>query len=111
MRRSAEIAHEEARKHGRKPSDVAVTVGVPVFLHNDLKRAYAAAQRGLSFYGALPFYNRLLARSGFEAPAAKIMDAAKRRGSAARRRDTGDAIFQLALPSDSDVTVPLTASH
>src|SRR5207247_7945924 len=79
MRRSAEIAHEEARKHGRKPSDVAVTVGVPVLRPNDLKRAYAAAQRGLSFYGALPFYNRLLARSGFEAPAAKIMDAAKRR--------------------------------
>ena len=79
MRKSAEVAHEEARKRGRKPSDVTVTVGVPVFLHNDLKRAYAAAQRGLSFYGALPFYNRLLARSGFEAPAAKIMDAAKRR--------------------------------
>ena len=56
-----------------------MTVGLPVFLHNDLKRAYAAAQRGMSFYGALPFYNRLLARSGFEAPAAKIMEAAKRR--------------------------------
>jgi alkanesulfonate monooxygenase SsuD/methylene tetrahydromethanopterin reductase-like flavin-dependent oxidoreductase (luciferase family) len=81
MRRSAEAAHEEAQKHRRKPSAVIITVGLPVFLHNDLKRAYAAAQRGLSFYGALPFYNRLLARSGFEAPAAKIMDAAKRRDS------------------------------
>jgi alkanesulfonate monooxygenase SsuD/methylene tetrahydromethanopterin reductase-like flavin-dependent oxidoreductase (luciferase family) len=79
MRQSGDIAHQEAKKHGRKPSDVVVTVGLPVFLHNDLKRAYAAAQRGLSFYGALPFYNRLLARSGFEGPAAKIMDAAKRR--------------------------------
>jgi alkanesulfonate monooxygenase SsuD/methylene tetrahydromethanopterin reductase-like flavin-dependent oxidoreductase (luciferase family) len=79
MRRSAEVAHQEATKHGRKPSEVTVTVGLPVFLHNDLKRAYAAARRGLSFYGALPFYNRLLARSGFEGPAAKIMDAAKRR--------------------------------
>jgi alkanesulfonate monooxygenase SsuD/methylene tetrahydromethanopterin reductase-like flavin-dependent oxidoreductase (luciferase family) len=83
MRRSAEVAHEEARKHGRKPSDVVITVGVPVFLHNDLKRAYAAAQRGLSFYGALPFYNRLLARSGFEASAAKIMEGAKRRDTEA----------------------------
>jgi alkanesulfonate monooxygenase SsuD/methylene tetrahydromethanopterin reductase-like flavin-dependent oxidoreductase (luciferase family) len=78
-RRSAEVAHEAAQKHGRKPSAVAITVGVPVFLHNDLKRAYAAAQRGLSFYGALPFYNRLLARSGFESAAGSIMDAAKRR--------------------------------
>lgn len=83
MRQSAEVAHEEARKHGRKPSDVTVTVGLPVFLHNDLKRAYAAARRGLSFYGALPFYNRLLSRSGFDAPAARIMDAAKRRDSEA----------------------------
>ena len=83
MRRSAEVAQDEARKHGRKPSDITITVGLPVFLHNDLKRAYAAAQRGMSFYGALPFYNRLLARSGFEEPAARIMDAAKRRDSEA----------------------------
>jgi alkanesulfonate monooxygenase SsuD/methylene tetrahydromethanopterin reductase-like flavin-dependent oxidoreductase (luciferase family) len=78
-RRSAEVAREEAQKHGRQSSAVTITVGLPVFLHDDLKRAYAAAQRGLSFYGALPFYNRLLARSGFAAPAAKIMEAAKRR--------------------------------
>ncbi|HKV53943.1 MAG TPA: LLM class flavin-dependent oxidoreductase [Candidatus Binataceae bacterium] len=77
-RRSAEVARETAQKHGRKPSAVAITVGVPVFLHQDLKRAYAAAKRGLAFYGALPFYNRLLARSGFEGPAAKIMEAAQR---------------------------------
>jgi alkanesulfonate monooxygenase SsuD/methylene tetrahydromethanopterin reductase-like flavin-dependent oxidoreductase (luciferase family) len=50
-----------------------------VFLHEDLKVAYAAARRGLSFYGALPFYNRLLARSGFAEPAAQITEAAKRR--------------------------------
>jgi alkanesulfonate monooxygenase SsuD/methylene tetrahydromethanopterin reductase-like flavin-dependent oxidoreductase (luciferase family) len=79
MRRSAEVAHEEAQKYRRKASDITITVGLPVFLHSDLKRAYAAAQRGLSFYGALPFYNRLLASSGFEAPAAKIMEAARRR--------------------------------
>jgi len=83
MRRSAGVAQEAAQKHGRKPSDVTITVGLPVFLHNDLKHAYAAAQRGLSFYGALPFYNRLLSRSGFEAPAAKIMEAAKRRDAEA----------------------------
>src|SRR5713101_2948778 len=29
-RRSAEVAHEEARKHGRKPSAVTITVGLPV---------------------------------------------------------------------------------
>jgi alkanesulfonate monooxygenase SsuD/methylene tetrahydromethanopterin reductase-like flavin-dependent oxidoreductase (luciferase family) len=98
MRRSAEAAHEEAQKHRRKPSAVTITVGLPVFLHNDLKRAYSAAQRGLSFYGALPFYNRLLARSGFEGPASKIMDAAKRRDADAMTAAvTEEMVDALAL--------------
>lgn len=79
MRKSIDAARAAAQQHGRKPSDVAMTVGVPVFLHDDLKTAYAAARRGLAFYAALPFYNRLLARSGFEAAANAAMDAAKRR--------------------------------
>jgi alkanesulfonate monooxygenase SsuD/methylene tetrahydromethanopterin reductase-like flavin-dependent oxidoreductase (luciferase family) len=83
MRKSIDVAHESAKQYGRKPSAVVATVGLPVFLHNDLKIAYAAAQRGLSFYGALPFYNRLIARSGFESAANAIMDAAKRRDAAA----------------------------
>ena len=78
MRKSIEVAREAAKRHGRRPSAIVATVGLPVFLHNDLKVAYAAAQRGLAFYGALPFYNRLIARSGFESAAAAIMDAAKR---------------------------------
>lgn len=82
MRKSIDAAHETARKHNRKPSDIAMTVGLPVFMHNDLKRAYAAAQRGLAFYMALPFYNRLLARSGFETAANAAMEAAKRRDMA-----------------------------
>ena len=79
MRKSIDAAHEAAKQHARKPSDIVATVGLPVFLHDDLKVAYAAAQRGLAFYGALPFYNRLIARSGFESAANAIMDAAKRR--------------------------------
>jgi alkanesulfonate monooxygenase SsuD/methylene tetrahydromethanopterin reductase-like flavin-dependent oxidoreductase (luciferase family) len=78
MRKSIDVAHEAAKQHGRKPSQVVATVGLPVFLHDDLKVAYAAAQRGLSFYGALPFYNRLIARSGFESAANALMAAAKR---------------------------------
>lgn len=79
MRKSIDAARETAHKHGRKASDIVNTVGLPVFVHDDMKHAYGAAQRGLSFYGALPFYNRLLARSGFEAEASAIMEAAKRR--------------------------------
>ena len=78
MRKSIDAARATAQQHGRKPSDVAATVGLPIFLHDDLKVAYAAAKAGLAFYGALPFYNRLIARSGFESAAAAIAAAAKR---------------------------------
>lgn len=78
MRKSIDVAREAAKQHGRIPTEIAATVGLPVFLHSDLKVAYAAAQRGLAFYGALPFYNRLIARSGFESAANAIMQAAKR---------------------------------
>jgi 5,10-methylenetetrahydromethanopterin reductase len=78
MHKSINVAHETAKQHGRKPADIVATVGLPVFLHDDLKVAYAAAQRGLAFYGALPFYNRLIARSGFESAANALMAAAKR---------------------------------
>jgi hypothetical protein len=55
--------------HARKSADIVATVGLPVFLHNDLKVAHAAAQRGLAFYGALPFYNCIADRaSGLVCP-------------------------------------------
>jgi alkanesulfonate monooxygenase SsuD/methylene tetrahydromethanopterin reductase-like flavin-dependent oxidoreductase (luciferase family) len=78
MRKSIDVAHTAAEQHGRAPADVVATVGLPVFLHDDLGVAYAAARRGLAFYGALPFYNRLISRSGFESAADAIMAAAKR---------------------------------
>jgi alkanesulfonate monooxygenase SsuD/methylene tetrahydromethanopterin reductase-like flavin-dependent oxidoreductase (luciferase family) len=83
MRKSIDAAREVAVAQKRNPSDIAMTVGLPVFMHDDLKRAYAAAKRGLAFYMALPFYNRLLARSGFESAAKAAMDAAKKRDTAA----------------------------
>jgi alkanesulfonate monooxygenase SsuD/methylene tetrahydromethanopterin reductase-like flavin-dependent oxidoreductase (luciferase family) len=82
MRASAETAHQAARAAGRKPSDVTITVGVPAFIDDNRDRAFEAAQRALSFYGSLPFYNRLLARSGFETEAKALMAAAERRDAA-----------------------------
>jgi alkanesulfonate monooxygenase SsuD/methylene tetrahydromethanopterin reductase-like flavin-dependent oxidoreductase (luciferase family) len=82
MRTAAEAAHKAAAASGRKPSDVAVTVGVPAFIDEDRGRALEAARRVLSFYASLPFYNRLLARSGFAAEARKVMEAAERRDAA-----------------------------
>ncbi|MGE4086331.1 MAG: LLM class flavin-dependent oxidoreductase [Vicinamibacterales bacterium] len=38
---------------------------LPVFLHDDVDRARAAARRFLAFYATLPHYRKLFARSGF----------------------------------------------
>jgi alkanesulfonate monooxygenase SsuD/methylene tetrahydromethanopterin reductase-like flavin-dependent oxidoreductase (luciferase family) len=78
MRRLAQAAREEASRHGRKPSDVTITMGLPTFLHDDLGRAMGVARRRLVFYGSLPFYNRQMARAGFEAEATAAMAAAQR---------------------------------
>jgi alkanesulfonate monooxygenase SsuD/methylene tetrahydromethanopterin reductase-like flavin-dependent oxidoreductase (luciferase family) len=79
MRKSIAAARAEALRHNRKPADVAITMGLPVFLHDDRAQAVEAAKRGLAFYAALPFYNRLLANSGFAAEAARVTECAARR--------------------------------
>src|SRR6266851_446253 len=48
MRRSIDVAREAAVKHGRKASDVVATMGVPVFMHDDMKQAYAAARDAIA---------------------------------------------------------------
>jgi len=78
MRKLADAARQTAVSSGRKASDIAVTVGLPTFVDDDLTKAYDAARQQLSFYPALPFYNRQLAKSGFEAEAKAAMDAAQR---------------------------------
>lgn len=83
MRQSIMVARSAAEEHGRPLTAVKMTVGLPVFMHDNLARAYDAARKGLAFYAALPFYNRLLARSGFEREAKAAMDAAARRDSTA----------------------------
>ncbi|HEY2106703.1 MAG TPA: LLM class flavin-dependent oxidoreductase [Candidatus Binataceae bacterium] len=78
MSQLARAARETASRHGRKPSDVAITMGLPTFLHDDLRRAMSVARRRLAFYGSLPFYNRQMARAGFQAEAQAAMAAAQR---------------------------------
>ena len=78
MRQMAQAARDSAVKHNRKPSDIAITMGLPTFVHDDLERAMSVARRRLAFYGSLPFYNRQMARGGFEAEAQAAMAAAQR---------------------------------
>jgi len=92
MRKSIDAARTAAVQAKRKPSAITNTVGLPVFMHDDLARAYDAARKGLAFYAALPFYNRLLARSGFELEAKAAMDAAVRRDAPAMAAAITDAV-------------------
>lgn len=78
MRKMAEAARQVAVSSGRKASDIAITMGLPTFVDDDLNKAYDAARQQLSFYPALPFYNRQLMKSGFEAEAKAAMEAARR---------------------------------
>src|SRR5215469_7760590 len=78
LRKLAGAARDSAVKHGRKASDIGVTVGIPTFVDDNLDNAYETARHQLAFYPALPFYNRQLARSGFEAEAKAAMEAATR---------------------------------
>jgi alkanesulfonate monooxygenase SsuD/methylene tetrahydromethanopterin reductase-like flavin-dependent oxidoreductase (luciferase family) len=102
MRKSIDAANQIARERGRAGS-VTMTCGVPVFLHDDLNVAYEAARRGLAFYGALPFYNRIMSKSGFAEPAARIMEASKRRDSgamaAAVSKELADAVALIGPAS------------
>jgi alkanesulfonate monooxygenase SsuD/methylene tetrahydromethanopterin reductase-like flavin-dependent oxidoreductase (luciferase family) len=98
MRKSIDAANQVARERGRAPGSLTMTCGVPVYLHDDLKTAYEAARRGLAFYGALPFYNRVMSKGGFAEPAARIMEASKRRDSQAMAAAvTNELIDAVAL--------------
>lgn len=103
MRKSIDAAIRVARDHGRAPDSLTMTCGVPVFMHDDLDTAYEAARRGLAFYGALPFYNRILTNIGFAQPAARIMEAAIRRDpkamASAITNELADAVALVGPPS------------
>jgi len=103
MRLSMDAANKVAQERGRKAGSLTMTCGVPMFLHDDLKTAYEAARRGLAFYGALPFYNRIMAKSGYADAAAKILDASKRRDSnamaAAVTNELADAVALIGPAS------------
>ncbi|MGH7906161.1 MAG: LLM class flavin-dependent oxidoreductase [Candidatus Binataceae bacterium] len=78
MAKMIAAARASATKAGRQPADISITMGLSVFLDDNLKDAYAAAKRDLAFYAGLDFYNRVWAASGFEKAAAECLTAARR---------------------------------
>jgi len=95
MRDAIAAASQRASSNGRKPDEIAVTVGLPAFVDEDRGRALQAARMGLAFYASLPFFNRILSRNGFEAEAKAVAEAAAKRDFAAM----GSALSERLLDS------------
>ena len=56
---------EGARKAGRSPADVSIVLIMHCCVCADRSVALRSVKRTLSFYGRMPFYNRLFARQGY----------------------------------------------
>ena len=65
VRTAVDRMRRGAAKAGRNPEGIEITLGIPVYISDDIEAARAAARVNLAFSGALPFYNRLFRHSGF----------------------------------------------
>ena len=65
-----------AAKAGRPVSDIDITTGILSSIHDDVGLATQAARDNLSFYGGLPYYNKLFQESGFDAEAKEMAKSA-----------------------------------
>ena len=63
------IDRGRAKSGGR--GKLELTLGIPIFVGNDIDALRAAARANLGFFTALPFFQRLLRASGFAAEADK----------------------------------------
>jgi alkanesulfonate monooxygenase SsuD/methylene tetrahydromethanopterin reductase-like flavin-dependent oxidoreductase (luciferase family) len=89
----ARAADEVAAAQGRPADAIAVMVGLPIFLDDDLETARAQARDNLMFHLALPNYNRQLVKAGFEREGAALAEAAARQDSAAVKAAVSDAML------------------
>ncbi len=103
LRMEIAAARDEARRHGRDPGSLRITMGVPLFLDDDRESALIAARRGLGFYLALPFFNRVLAHNGFEAEARGVAE-----GFAKRDMEGASAAISARLIDSIAVAGPLS---
>jgi alkanesulfonate monooxygenase SsuD/methylene tetrahydromethanopterin reductase-like flavin-dependent oxidoreductase (luciferase family) len=72
-----------AAKAGRNPDTIETTLGIPVYMSDDIEAAKAGARANLALSGSLPFYNRLFRRSGFVQEAEALSQAVAKGDQAA----------------------------
>jgi alkanesulfonate monooxygenase SsuD/methylene tetrahydromethanopterin reductase-like flavin-dependent oxidoreductase (luciferase family) len=95
MARMIDAARKSAHDAGRPGSAVKILMGLPIFLDDDLKAAFAVARRDLAFYAGLPFYNRIWVREGFAREAAAALEATRRNDRAAVSAAITDPMIEL----------------
>jgi len=84
LKKLAETVRAAAASHGRNPTDLAITFGMPAFVDDNLQQAYARARRYLKLYTMLPFHRRQIIRNGFEREAEAARAAGERGDKAAQ---------------------------
>jgi alkanesulfonate monooxygenase SsuD/methylene tetrahydromethanopterin reductase-like flavin-dependent oxidoreductase (luciferase family) len=89
-RRAVDRMRRGATAAGREPAEVAVSLLIPTFVHDDLPVARQAAREFLAHYAGMPHYAKTFERSGF----AGEMDGVRRAGAA------GDPAAAMAALSD-----------
>jgi alkanesulfonate monooxygenase SsuD/methylene tetrahydromethanopterin reductase-like flavin-dependent oxidoreductase (luciferase family) len=97
LRKVIATAQDSARRHGRPADAVTVTTAVQTYVHDDLELAKEAARTGMALYMGLPFYNRLLRNSGFEAEAQAGAAAWARGDMAAAAASVSDRILDALV--------------
>ena len=112
-----------ARRAGRQPQEILVSLLIPTFLHEDLAVAREAARRFLTLYAAMPHYARMFRRSGFEEEAEDVARALDHGGAAAVAAAVSDSLMdavclvgplprcreQLAAFREAGLTYPILA--
>ncbi len=86
-----------AKQAGRSPADVSIALIMHCCVCSDRAVALRSVKRTLSFYGRMPYYNRLFVRQGFEKEARGITKAtAKGDMDAAAEAVSDDMAEQIA---------------
>src|SRR5215510_901288 len=87
-----------AEKAGRSQQAIDIAMGFPTFLSDDLGAARQAARECMTFYAALPFYNRLLRNSGFVEEAEGVGQAIARGDQQGAAASISDRMLDTLLP-------------
>ncbi len=90
MRRGATAAN-------RSPDQVAVSVLVPSFLHDDVAIARRAAREFLVYYASMPHYAKVFAASGFPDDMANVQKALAAQDRAAAMTALSDGLLDAVL--------------